>query len=223
MRLFIYVFAVLTLFSSCKKEKNKMYTIKGRYINACDGSPIVNEVIVITQHGSKGGMYDNSLNSVYIERHTDENGEFEINYETNHTAPLKINNCEGIPIENLDLGNISLIYNSEVFYKVKVNNTYTNIDTLTFGFTDNAPVPLYLMNGPFHDTIIGIKHITNTSIAKLTYDSDLKKIITIDTIENISAFYYINANSYINPPRNNQVLNVKTCNTIADTFVLNIN
>lgn len=223
MRLVIYTFLILTMFSSCKKEKNRTYTIKGRYINACDGSPVVNEVIVISQNGSRGGMYGNSLNNVYLEKHTDENGEFEINYETNHTTPLKVNNCEGIPIENLDLGDIPLIYNSKIFYKVKANNIYTNLDTLTFSFTNLYPMPTYIMNGPFHDTIIGIKYITNTSIAKLKYDSNLKKIITVDTIANISAYYRININSSVNPSGNNQVLNVKTCNTIADTFVFNIN
>lgn len=223
MRLVIYVFAILTLLNSCKKEKNKTYIIKGRFINSCDGSPIVNQAVNISQNGSKGGMYGKSLNGVYLRSFTDENGVFEIEYETNHTAPLKLNSCEGIPIENLDLGDIAFSFSPKVFYKVKVNNPYTNFDTLRFSFTDNGTAPAYFMNGPFHDTIIGLKNLNNIGWFNYKYDEGSKKLVTTDTAAFIYFSYRININSSTNPLGGNQEKIVKNCNTITDTVVLNIN
>lgn len=223
MKFFICFFAILFFFSSCKKDKNRPYTIKGRYINSCDGSPVANEEVVISQHGSYGGMYGNSLNSVNLKTFTNSNGEFEINYETNHSAPLTLNNrCEGIPIENIDLGNIPLLFNSKVLYKVKINNPYTSMDTLRFSFSDNVP-SVYFMNGPFHDTIIGIKEVTHSKRTSLKYDADLKKIVPLVPIAKVYSSYCININSSVNPFCNNQEAFIGTCNAVADTFVLNIN
>jgi hypothetical protein len=124
---------------------------------------------------------------------------------------------------NLDFGDIPFTASMKVFYKVKVNNTHTSQDTLRFGFTDNDPKPVYYMNGPFHDTIIGIKYINNYGWNNFKYDANLKKFVQANSTVEIYAFYQINFNSYINCPTIKQYTQINFYNTVADTIVLNIN
>ncbi len=220
MRLIILLTCCFAIFTACKDEETKEYSIKGRLINACDGSPLANETVTLSQVKKASQPYHqtppvNASGSVI----TNTNGEFEMIYETNHKREnVILNKFFNVPVENLDLGDIPYQKTLLVFYKVKVNNPYTHLDTLYFSDVTDY-ILSYKMSGPFHDTVIGLR--TLYSNENLTYNATLKKIINNDSQQNINAYYSINStnNSFQFKSTNTILL----CNAVADTLVLNIN
>jgi hypothetical protein len=151
--------------------KPQQYYIKGRLINDCDNSPVADIRIDLTQRGA-GGILTPYKKGVNVYTTSEYNGDFEILYKVNHKSDLSLLTMESqIPAENLDLGNIPYYSTATVYYKIKINNPYSNTDTLfIFDITSNNNY--YKMLGPFHDTIIGIKTIKYPN--ELKYNPELK-------------------------------------------------
>ena len=200
------------------KNKATNYCIKGKLVNYCDNSSIANVDVNLSQRGA-GGIITPYKKGVYLKTQSNSNGEFEIVFDVYHKSKLTfLTMQEQIPAQNLDIGSIPYSSSSLIYYRVKINNVYTNTDTL-FIFDITSQNKYYKMLGPFHDTTIGLKVIS--SLNDLKYNAELKKVEKINSTQNIDAWYSIN---YKKRAINNVIfIESKNCNAIADTLTLYVN
>lgn len=224
MKYVICLWFIALVFFSCNR-KTKQYTLRGRLVNACDGSPDANQALRITQFAKSSGLGGSTKNKTRIDERlvTDANGNFVLVYETNHSAELEIdidgpnaNSRFNLPVENLDLGDIPLRGKSLVYFKLKVNNPYTSADTLLYSEL-NSP-PTMQMTGPFRDTVLGLRVMNGSN--DLMYNRSLKKLEKAYSGISVSSSYRIKRP---NTPAVNTYSTLGICNTVADTFVVTIN
>ncbi len=210
---FLFILSTF-LFFSCK-PKSEQYNIKGRLINSCDNSPIKNVKIIARQSAIHALTPAKSSAGFEESATSDDNGSFEISYTTAQKSPIQLLETT-LSVGTTDLGDIRLYSNSKVYYKVKVNNAHTNLDTL-FIVDITSPNTYYKMYGPFHDTVIGIKTVTAVN----TLANNSGSIQQTNTTNKIDSWYKINRKNY--SYSNGASIMAQICHTIPDTLTLIVN
>ena len=153
--LFYIVLPFLFLGSQCKEKQDTIFTLKGRIVADCSGTPVPDFELVLksvpTLFGT-GGKLGETI--------TDENGYFTIQYKPEggmlrllHSGPI----IEGMPKQKLlDLGDVILNGTVRFIIKLQVNNnTYTENDTIYVpDYHSTDPLAQKCIVGPFIDGTI---------------------------------------------------------------------
>jgi hypothetical protein len=177
-------------------------------MNYCDESPIKNVTVQAIQVNVNNGFNESG--------YSDANGDFEILVSTSEKPNYRFMNLqEEVPLETVDYGNIPLYSNSNIYYRVKINNPHTVSDTLWMVDPSNTS-QFIKMYGPFHDTLFGNKTITCVNV--LSYNAHTKQINNTNTSNTVTTWYKINRINYYSTKAVQIQANI--CNAVADTLTL---
>lgn len=206
--LFIAFILIISIITSCKSE-DTYYTIKGRLMCCCDGTPYSNQEIYLSQ---KPNLFSNNTASASTK--TDSDGNFIIRYSHNSGSDLNLDPImEDVPSgANINFGDLIISSKNTIIFKIKVNNPYTVNDTLT-GYVFGEPSSTFHLSGPFHDTIL----------PQIEVYSQIKSYFTYKDDPEIRGGWQINSNSTIVLPAKEVTIQVPKCHSIPDTLTMVIN
>ena len=206
----LLLLAIALLFSSCKREEVE-YTLKGRLLSNCSGTPFANQPITLKQDltsglSVQGGTLDETT--------TDSEGYFVFTYKDDNGEPLSINQSgliiEEIPVSKaLDIGSVVINPICKIVYRIKVVNPYTINDTLVCHDIANPSIQGIRVAGPLHDTTFGI--FNAYSIVPVNYQTKNES-----TIE---------GKWFVKRPTSQTIIKfvpiqVQNCNTVPDTLTM---
>lgn len=204
---YFYLLWIAGLVISCKPKKTD-YSIKGRLVNGCDGSPVKNQKVQAIQMNAEDGFNASAI--------SDANGDFEVLVSSAEKVNYRFMNLqEEVPLETVDYGEIPLYSNSLFYYRIQVTNPHGAQDSLWI-VAPEMTNKFYLMRGPFHDTVIGLR--TFTAINTLVYNARTKRLNPSNTTNTVRAWYKINRTSYA--ATKSVEIAPAVCNTVADTLTL---
>lgn len=180
---------ILILFVSlgCKKR----YVLKGRLMSTCDVTAS-NEELTLRVGGK---MYGEHFHGV-----TDENGNFEIPYESSKFKTLVLRNkMSAIPVGNVDVGKVYNAIKYSVIISLSVDSSYTSLDTLVIRGNKYA--------GPFQSGIID-------TLDNFYIEQNDEEVIKYGQLEYSQKVNYLLMSNGVNEWSKSESFNIQVCDGI---------
>lgn len=169
MKNMIYVLIGISFLFSCKKEnKSDQVAISGTIVTDCIGTPFANQDFVLYNQGNR--FFGTGYESVLFK--TDSNGNFSSKCSASDNlqpSEIRVGDSGGFSILtfntdiDLNIGTLNINPTANYQLKIKVNNTYTSVDTLIIG--DQSGLKRYKFGYPYPDTTFAITNGYSHSIS----------------------------------------------------------